>query len=114
MISHDNCTWTTRVAREQEGTPQIEGGRIVSYLPLSHAAATFIDGFVSLLNGHHVYFAEPTALQGTLIQTLLEVRPHLFFTVPRLWEKIYIKLKQEESKRDGIAKKILMWAQSLG
>jgi len=35
--------------------------------------------------GDHVFFAEPSALQGTLIQTLQEVKPQIFFSVPRVW-----------------------------
>jgi long-chain-fatty-acid--CoA ligase ACSBG len=41
-----------------------------------------------------VYFADPSALQGTLIQTLQEVRPTVFFSVPRVWEKIYDKMQE--------------------
>lgn len=55
-------------------------------------ASQFADIVGSLIEGIHVYFAEPTALQGTLIQTLQEVRPKLFFSVPRVWEKIYDKM----------------------
>jgi len=51
-----------------------------------------------MVNGTHIYFAEPTALKGTLIETLKEVRPHFIFAVPRVWEKIYARLKQEEKK----------------
>lgn len=45
-----------------------------------------------MMEGVHVFFADPTALQGTLIQTLQEVRPTYFFSVPRVWEKIYDKM----------------------
>jgi long-chain-fatty-acid--CoA ligase ACSBG len=48
---------------------------LVSYLPLSHVAAQFQDITNAMIEAMHVYFAEPTALQGTLIQTLNEVRP---------------------------------------
>lgn len=49
--------------------------RVVSFLPLSHAAAQFSDCIVCMMSGSHLYFAEPDALQGGLIRTLLEVRP---------------------------------------
>lgn len=71
MISHDSYTWTKKAMnniykREQE-KDQL---RFVSYLPLSHVAAQFSDLVSPLDEGAHVYFADPTALQGTLIQTL--------------------------------------------
>jgi len=58
---------------------------MVSYLPLSHAAGQFIDIIRSLILGNHMYIADPSALQGSLIQTLQEVKPQTFFSVPRVW-----------------------------
>lgn len=68
--------------------------RAVSYLPLSHVAGQYADIVGSMMEGVHVFFADPTALQGTLIQTLQEVRPTFFFSVPRVWEKIYDKMME--------------------
>lgn len=59
--------------------------KMVSFLPLSHVAAQFSDIVSPLDEGIHVYFADPSALQGSLITTLLEVRPTIFFSVPRVW-----------------------------
>ena len=41
-----------------------------------------------MLIGGSVYFARPDALKGTIVQTLTAVRPHIFFGVPRVWEKV--------------------------
>jgi long-subunit acyl-CoA synthetase (AMP-forming) len=75
----------------------------VSYLPLSHVAAQFSDIVSSMMEGIQVFFADPSALQGTLIQTLQEVRPKIFFSVPRVWEKIYDKM-MEIAKENGYIK----------
>ncbi|CAM5999725.1 unnamed protein product [Sphagnum balticum] len=67
-----------------------------------------------MMEGVQVFFAEPTALQGTLIQTLQEVRPKIFFSVPRVWEKIYDKM-MEISKSNGYLKtRIANWAKEIG
>ena len=58
---------------------------MISYVPLSHAAGQFIDVIRPMMIGYHMYIADPSALQGTLIQTLQEVKPNAFFSVPRIW-----------------------------
>lgn len=70
MISHDNYVWTKKALDDFHQRDKTEQLRIVSYLPMSHVASQFADIVGSLIEGIHVYFAEPTALQGTLIQTL--------------------------------------------
>lgn len=77
MLSHDNYTWVKRAVDYRRPVADREGEqeRGVSYLPLSHVAAQLQDVTGAMMEGMHVYFAEPSALQGTLVQTLQEVRP---------------------------------------
>ena len=70
MLSHDNYVWTKKALDDFYRRDPSEQYSIVSYLPLSHVASQFADIVGSLIEGIYVYFAEPTALQGTLIQTL--------------------------------------------
>jgi len=84
MLSHDNMTWIWYSFIEKH-PGRNKPLRIVSYLPLSHAAGQATDIISSLIFGYHIFFAEPSALQGTLIQTLQEVRPQILFSVPRVW-----------------------------
>ena len=44
---------------------------MVSYLPLSHVAGTFIDIYLSMWGGGTVHFADKMALQGTLLKVLI-------------------------------------------
>jgi long-chain-fatty-acid--CoA ligase ACSBG len=76
----------------------------VSYLPLSHCAAQFIDIVLSLFSGYQVFFADRSALQetGNLIKTLQEVKPHMFFAVPRIWVKIYDKIVEISKSNDPL------------
>jgi long-chain-fatty-acid--CoA ligase ACSBG len=56
--------------------------------------------------GAHVFFADPMALRGTLIDYLLDVKPNLMVAVPRLYEKMEdkVRLALEEKPR------IMKWA----
>ena len=45
------------------------------------------------VGGNTLYFAKPTALQGTLVETLQEVKPTIFLGVPRVFEKIEEKMR---------------------
>lgn len=92
ILSHDNYVWTAQRTLDRDIYKQ-PVGRMVSYLPLSHVASQIIDIVTTVLMGASLYFADDKALQGTLVQTLQEVRPNMFFGVPRVWEKIEEKLK---------------------
>ena len=57
--------------------------RIITYLPLSHIAGQVADIYLPIYAAATVYFAQPDALKGSLRQTLVEVKPTMFFGVPR-------------------------------
>jgi long-chain-fatty-acid--CoA ligase ACSBG len=50
-------------------------GRILSYLPLSHAAAQLVDILVPIRCGYNVFFADPTVLTTNLVKFLTIVKP---------------------------------------
>jgi long-chain-fatty-acid--CoA ligase ACSBG len=85
MISHDNIIFTGHTC---QAVLKWEHEHIISYLPLSHMAALIIDVFGAILSNSTTYFADKNALKGSLLTTLLEIRPTVFFAVPRVWEKI--------------------------
>lgn len=113
MLSHDNITFTASVSSET--IKSVPGKDVfVSYLPLSHVAAQMADIYVCIYSATSVYFAQPDALKGTLINTLKEVRPTRFLGVPRVWEKIYEKMMDIGRKTTGVKKYIATWAKSVG
>lgn len=90
MITNDNITWTVRTMLLVTRRGKMDDSdHMISYLPLSHIAAQMLDMHMPLKTGTQIHFAQPDALQGTLGMTLKEVRPTVFFGVPRVWEKIY-------------------------
>ncbi|MCI4381813.1 hypothetical protein PGIGA_G00256240 [Pangasianodon gigas] len=116
MLSHDNITWTSHHASRAGGMQpaEIKQEAIVSYLPLSHIAAQIYDLWTGIQWGELVCFAQPDALKGSLIETLKEINPSSHMGVPRVWEKIMEKIKEEVSHCAYIKKKLLTWAMSVG
>ncbi|MGA8702358.1 MAG: long-chain fatty acid--CoA ligase [Candidatus Sulfotelmatobacter sp.] len=80
----------------------------VSFLPLSHVTARHVD--LALLY-HGVTLAYCPFIEH-LPQTLLEVRPTLCVSVPRVYEKIYAKT--ETTARGFPKRAIYRWALSIG
>jgi long-chain-fatty-acid--CoA ligase ACSBG len=117
MLSHDNLIWTSKMAMlgaHLVSSPDIEQEVFVSYLPLSHVAAQMTDLYLSISSGGVVYFAQPDALKGTLVDTLKEARPTALIGVPRVWEKMAERM-QSIAKRNGLVKSwIGSVAQDLG
>ncbi|XP_028970709.2 long-chain-fatty-acid--CoA ligase ACSBG1 [Esox lucius] len=115
MLSHDNITWTaihaSRAGDVSAGDVQQE--TLVSYLPLSHIAAQMFDIWTAIQWGEMVYFAQPDALKGSLVTTLTEVNPSNHMGVPRVWEKIMEKVKEEISRCGYVKKKLVTWAMSV-
>jgi len=105
MLSQDNITWTAQRAHEVYDW-RYDHEQIVSYLPLSHVAGTFIDIYLILYGGGTVWFADKMALQGTLLKTLVEAKPTLFFGVPRVYEKIQEKMTEVAKTNTGLKKKL--------
>ncbi|XP_039413961.1 long-chain-fatty-acid--CoA ligase ACSBG1 isoform X3 [Corvus cornix cornix] len=108
-------TWTSaHCSRAGDMQPaEVQQESIVSYLPLSHIAAQIYDLWTGIKWGEQVYFAEPDALKGSLINTLKEVQPTSHMGVPRVWEKIMEKLKDASAQSGFMKKKMLSWAMSL-
>src|SRR5262245_48509050 len=82
MLSHHNVVWTAR--QLSNSSPRSDDDVGLSYLPLSHIAEQTCTIYGPLLNGAQIYFAESL---DALPQNLKEVRPTVFFGVPRVWEK---------------------------
>ena len=88
--------------------------RFVSYLPLSHVAANIMDIFMVIQCLGTLYFANKDALKGTLVATLKEAQPTVFFGVPRVWEKIREKMVEIGKSNTGIKKAVGIWAKKTG
>ena len=111
-INHDNVTYT---AERMCDIYQLKNERVVSYLPLSHIAASMIDIFCHIYHQGTIFFAKPDALRGSLKDTLVIARPTMFFGVPRVWEKMREAMLKKAAEKyrgaiGGILKSIVQCA----
>lgn len=81
------------------------------FLPLCHIMGRTSDYHLQLALGNTINFAESIS---KIQENLLEVRPQIFMSVPRLYEKIYDAINLYSVKLTGIRKKIFEWAMKTG
>jgi long-chain acyl-CoA synthetase len=87
MITHRSARWTlaSMGAREKGGPDD----RVISYLPLAHAAEHVLTFAHQLVRGFTVHMC-PDAAQ--LFEVVRDARPTFFGGVPRVWEKLHSAL----------------------
>lgn len=109
MISHANITWTSRALGEANII--YETDELLSFLPLCHIAERMNTTFVGLTYGMTVNFAENLE---TVPENIREIAPHLFFAVPRFWEKFYSTIILQMQESTWLERKFFDWAVSVG
>ncbi|MDX1501811.1 MAG: AMP-binding protein [Thermoanaerobaculia bacterium] len=109
MLSHRNLLWTAEAVADILSFQA--GDNVVSYLPLSHIAEQMITLHGPQRAGATVYFAESIE---KLPETLREVRPEVFFGVPRVWEKIQAAIAVAGAQASPLKRRIARWARAKG
>jgi long-chain acyl-CoA synthetase len=84
--------------------------RILSFLPLSHVLERMCM-YAFLYTGATIAFAESIE---TVAENLIEARPTIMVSVPRLFDKIYVKVIDQVLAGPGLKKKIFFWALGVG
>jgi len=81
----------------------------LSFLPLCHIFERTVT-YAYMGKGVHIHYAKDLE---TLSETLQELKPHFFTTVPRLLEKVYEKMINNIKKESKIKQKLFFWALGL-
>ncbi|MCL5267246.1 MAG: long-chain fatty acid--CoA ligase [Bacteroidetes bacterium] len=88
-----------------------DGDTLLSFLPISHSFERMAGYYTALSAGASVSYAESIE---TVAQNLMEVRPTLVTTVPRLFERIHATILKNIESSSTTKKKIFYWAISVG
>jgi len=108
MLTHRNVTWTA--ARLADALEVGDDERLLSYLPLSHIAEQTASISGPLLCGMQVSFAESFEKLG---DDLRDVRPTVFFGVPRVWEKFKAKAEASMAQQPKPRQRVVAWARGV-
>jgi len=115
VLTQDNFKAQTRLVMNAPITQRLldRGIRLsaLSHLPLCHIMGRTSDYHAQMTMGSVIYFAESIK---TVQKNLLEIRPQVLASVPRLYEKIYEAVNHYAGKLTGLKKDVFNWAMDSG
>jgi long-chain acyl-CoA synthetase len=78
----------------------------LSFLPLSHSFERTVD-YIYFYHGCTIAYAESVA---AVAQNMQEVKPHVFVSVPRVYEKVLSRVQENVAQSSSLKQKIFAWA----
>ncbi|MGB5161712.1 MAG: long-chain fatty acid--CoA ligase [Thermoanaerobaculia bacterium] len=78
----------------------------LSFLPLSHSFERMVD-YIYFYKGVSIAYAESVQ---AVAKNFLEVNPHVFVSVPRVYEKISAKVQENVASSSPLKQRIFQWA----
>ena len=109
MLTHGNLVTNVLAA---EGVVAIGADeRALSFLPLTHIFERMAGHYLMFHVGAGIYYAESV---NTVADNLLEVRPTVMASVPRIYEKIFAKIYDTVSAGGLLKRLIFHWAMLAG
>jgi long-chain acyl-CoA synthetase len=108
MLTHGNIT--SNVVAVRENVPFQAGDVALSILPLSHILERMVD-YLYLYKGGTIAYAENV---NKVADNLQEIRPQFFAAVPRLFEKMRMRIMDNVATAPAARQKIFHWALKVG
>lgn len=90
--------------------PAGDGDTALSFLPLSHIFERTGDYFI-FAHGVPIAYAEG---MDTVPMNMLEIKPSIMMSVPRLYEKIYARVLESAVQGGALKSRIFFWAKNVG
>ncbi|MBC7564421.1 MAG: long-chain fatty acid--CoA ligase [Gemmatimonadaceae bacterium] len=105
MLTHDNLFSNVRGSLSVL-EPQ-DDDVALSFLPLSHIFERMCGHYMLFAGGCTIAYAESI---DTVAANLVEVRPSILSSVPRIYEKLYARIMEGGNAGSGIKKAIFRWS----
>lgn len=109
MLTHKNIV--SNVLGASEALPFNSEDVFLSFLPLCHIFERMAGYYTALSSGCQVVYAESIE---AVAQNMIEVKPTIITTVPRLFERIYSKIKKNIESQSEKKQQIFNWALETG
>lgn len=109
MLTHNNIL--SNVTSALETYPIGKDDIFLSFLPLCHIFERMGGYYTGFSSGGMICYAESIE---TVAQNVLEVKPTILTTVPRLFERIYAKIIKNIESEPATKQKIFEWAINIG
>ncbi len=109
ILTHGNFVANIKGALDQ--IPITDEDSLLSFLPISHSFERMAGYYTALSTGASVSYAESIE---TVAQNLMEVRPTIVTTVPRLFERIHALIIKNVEAGSAAKKRIFYWALGVG
>lgn len=109
MLTHLNIV--SNVMGASEALPFSKEDVFLSFLPLCHIFERMAGYYTAFSSGAMVCYAESIE---AVSQNMLDVQPTIITTVPRLFERIYSKIKKNVESQSEKKQKIFNWAVQVG
>src|SRR6202790_3038248 len=110
MLTHNNILSNVMLSKESFPFEDRPDFKVLSFLPLNHIFEKMVS-YIYMYSGNSIYYEES---MDTIGANLLEVKPDLFSTVPRLLEKVFERIMAKGSALKGIKRRLFFWAVELG
>ena len=108
MLTHGNIT--TNVLAASKALDIQPSWTALSFLPLAHSFERTV-AYIYFYLGVSIAYAESVQ---TVAQNMQEARPHVFVSVPRVYEKVMARVYENASAAGGLKAAIFRWAVKVG
>ncbi len=111
MLTQGNIVYDAYYGIKKVENLVTENDTFLSFLPLSHSLERTVGYYICIMAGALMAFAESVE---KVPENMLEVKPTLMVSVPRLFEKIYARILDNVHNMPEVRKRIFHWALGVG
>ncbi len=109
MLSHKNILWNAYSGLQS--VPIYSEDNFLSFLPLSHTFERTIGYYLPMMAGASITYVRSMQQIG---EDIIATKPTVIISVPRLFERIYNKIKTQLEEKGSAASRLFEWTVNVG